>query len=78
MRICRWCGFFFEGTRKIHTCPECKQENDGGHAFSVGAGNANHQDLILAVPHLIAAVNNLQKQVASLKSEIDSLKGGRR
>lgn len=69
VRICRWCGFFFEGNSKVKSCPECNQESDGRHAFSIGARNAADEILLASVPYLIAAVNDLQKQVADLKAK---------
>ena len=41
MRICRWCGFTFEGpSTRLSACPKCGQGNDRRTQFSISASNA--------------------------------------
>lgn len=78
MRICRWCGFTFEGpSTRLSACPKCGQGNDhrAQHKmFSISASNARPDDLLIAVPHMLAAIQELRHALAATGRELADLK----
>lgn len=81
MRICRWCGFIFEGpSTRLSACCKCGQGNDHRaqyKMFSISAGNAKPDDLLLAVPHMLTAIQELRHALAAMGKELAALKAGK-
>ena len=78
MRICRWCGFTFEGpSTRLSVCSKCGQGNDhrAQHKmFSISASNAKPDELLLAVPHMLTAIQELRCALAAMGREVTELK----
>jgi len=75
MRICRWCGFIFEGpSDRLTSCPECGEGNSKhSGAFSISATNAKPDVLLTAVPHMITAIQELRYALASMGKKLAAL-----
>ena len=75
MRICRWCGFTFEGpSTRLSACPKCGQGNDRRTQFPISASNARPDDLLIAVPHMLTAIQELRYALAATGRELAELK----
>ncbi len=77
MRVCRWCGFIFEGpASRLVACCNCGATNDSrrGGAFSIGVSNAKPDALLLAVPHMATAIQELRYALASMGKELAALR----
>ena len=72
MRICRWCHFPFEGpSKRLTACCQCGTSE---RAWSIAASNASQDDLIGAIPYMLAAIQELRAALADMGKEVAALR----